>query len=125
MPSSSPYEGLEILNNYVDLDIDTTIDQTPYFEGKVNEFVDSDQRYVFSDNPKWEFTINRRNMTDIERQNLLNFFVARKGAYEEFQFKDPRDNEYWKVRFKDFSLTVTRGDSINLYNTTITLRSTE
>lgn len=47
-------------------------------------------------------------LTDAQRQTILDFFIARYGAYETFNLTNPEDSNSYVVRFKKSVLEMER-----------------
>lgn len=75
-----------------------------------------EQRISYQEVPIYEYeltievlrqgTINGKDYNELKL--LVDFYNARKGAFDNFQFKDPYDNALRTVRFKDDKLDTAR-----------------
>lgn len=45
---------------------------------------------------------------EIEAEQILNFFIARKGSYEAFEWDNPNDNQTYKVTFAEDFIDLAR-----------------
>lgn len=78
------------------------------------EFEDtSDQRFLNTDKPKVTWEVTTPVLTDAEAQALRNFYAARRGSFEAFQWLSPLDGVLLTVRFKKNSLVINDNNSYN------------
>ena len=119
---------MDLLNDYLDLDVDATIEERVGYDVTTNEFKDSEQRYVFSDKPKRYFSVRKSLMTKSEKDDLVNFYVSKKGDFGEFQVGIPNGDgtyTYWKVRFATGGRLSIDQVSPKYYAVNFELKSTE
>ena len=132
MPSSDPWPDLPLINDSVDMTIDTYQDDERLdygtvilkFKGKY------EQRYIFAEEGERIMFLTREHLTLSERKKLLDFYSARKGKYEKFQIKlpdpdNPGNYLYWKVRFDDKLSIRPEGQSITYFIADLRLKVLE
>lgn len=70
------------------------------FDTTIIQFGDqSEQRISNIGSARYRFTLKYRSLSSANHLTILNFFIARKGAFESFTWTDPNDSTVYTVRF--------------------------
>jgi len=79
-----------------------------------------EQRRRKASSTRRSFKLNFKNISQVDYETLMAFFVARNGPYENFDFYNENDEQTYTCRFQDNNISVDRV-AFNRYDCTVTL----